>query len=91
MIVTLKPHVGLHTKTRQSVLLDQDLVLVDGRHVGFVGRHAGAPVNFIERLTDSAKAAVVARITADRSAAPSHTSEPPAMVLPPPSEFEDES
>lgn len=53
--VELKPH----TCTKQTVLgpieqeFDQQLVIVNDTHVGYVGNHAGAHINFITRLPRS--------------------------------------
>lgn len=90
MQIELRPHVGLDVRTKQPVDLEQDMVFLDGRHVGFVGRRPGAPVNFVERLPGSTVQAVLDHVERAREQAPQRWSEPPAVVLPPPEEQDEE-
>lgn len=47
LAVSFEPHVGRHLISGADVDLKQDLIYVNGQHVGYVGRQPGAPVNLI--------------------------------------------
>ena len=54
MQVELRPHVGIMSTAvgLVEVTHDQDLLLVDGVHVGYVGHHEGAHIQPIANLPE---------------------------------------
>lgn len=76
-MIELRPHVGKSMASGRVIDLQQDRIFVDGQHVGYVARQAGAPINLIypdipEDHIESIRGAVAAKYggAADKVAAP---------------------
>ena len=77
MNIELRPHVGKSMASGRVIDLQQDRIFVDGQHVGYVARQAGAPINLIypdipEDHIESIRGAVAAKYggAANKVAAP---------------------
>lgn len=65
MKVTFEPHVGYHVHSGDKVEHNQYRVRIDGKHVGYVGKHQDAPVGFVRQMTSDEVVAVQAAVQRD--------------------------
>lgn len=93
--VTLQPHVGQRRELLPSgtphvvnVPFAQQEIYLDGVRVGYVGTHAGAPINLIRRYDDATRALIAAAVAEQLGHTPTvNQPDPPAE---PPAELDDD-
>lgn len=77
--IDLRPHVGF-TREGRKVQHAQDMIYLNGLHVGYVGHLTGAAVNLIRPVDEATKEAIVQRVAELRGAAPQKVVEMPILT-----------
>lgn len=80
MQIELRPHVGKSMASGRPVDLKQDMIFLDGEHVGYVGRQPDAPINLIRaEFLDEQVAAIRAAVQAKYGGQAQQVAIPPQL------------